>query len=96
MTIDYVIPVFTILQFIFYFGWLKVAEALMNPYGEDDDDFDMNWLVDRNLQVGYCIVEDVGQYPPTPVKDIHWYNNIYNHILYLHKTFFLNNKSENL
>ena len=26
----------------------------------------------RNLQVGYCIVEDVGQYPPTPVKDIHW------------------------
>ena len=56
----------------------------MNPYGEDDDDFDMNWLVDRNLQVGYCIVEDVGQYPPTPVKDIHWYN-IYNHILYLYK-----------
>ena len=53
----------------------------MNPYGEDDDDFDMNWLVDRNLQVGYCIVEDVGQYPPTPVKDIHWYT-IYNHILY--------------
>ena len=46
----------------------------MNPYGEDDDDFDMNWLVDRNLQVGYCIVEDVGQYPPTPVKDIHWYS----------------------
>ena len=81
LTIDYVIPVFTILQFIFYFGWLKVAEAIMNPYGEDDDDFDMNWLVDRNLQVGYCIVEDVGQYPPTPVKDIHWYN-IYNHILY--------------
>ena len=74
LTVDYVIPVFTILQFIFYFGWLKVAEAIMNPYGEDDDDFDMNWLVDRNLQVGYCIVEDVGQYPPTPVKDIHWYN----------------------
>merc|ERR1711971_819407 len=72
LTVDYVIPVFTILQFIFYFGWLKVAEAIMNPYGEDDDDFDMNWLVDRNLQVGYCIVEDVGQYPPTPVKDIHW------------------------
>ena len=61
----------------------------MNPYGEDDDDFDMNWLVDRNLQVGYCIVEDVGQYPPTPVKDIHWYT-IYNHILYLYKKNFKN------
>lgn len=31
------IPVFTLLQFIFYMGWLKVAEQLMNPFGEDDD-----------------------------------------------------------
>ena len=72
LTVDYVVPIFTMLQFLFYFGWLKVAEAIMNPYGEDDDDFDMNWLVDRNLQVGYYIIEDVGQYPPSPAKDIHW------------------------
>ena len=42
------IPVFTALQFLFYFGWLKVSEVLLNPYGEDDDDFDMNWFVDRH------------------------------------------------
>jgi predicted membrane chloride channel (bestrophin family) len=33
-------PILLSLQFIFYMGWLKVAEALLNPFGTDDDDFD--------------------------------------------------------
>lgn len=30
---------------------VQVAETLLNPFGDDDEDFDINYLIDRNLQV---------------------------------------------
>ncbi|KAG8222422.1 hypothetical protein J437_LFUL008419 [Ladona fulva] len=48
--LDLFFPVFTVLQFCFYIGWLKVAEVLINPFGEDDDDIELNWLIDRHLK----------------------------------------------
>ena len=50
-THDMFIPLFGILKFIFYFGWLNVAETLINPFGEDDEDFDVNYLINRNFQL---------------------------------------------
>ncbi|PIO73279.1 bestrophin-3 domain protein [Teladorsagia circumcincta] len=47
--IDLVFPFMTSIQFVLYMGWLKVAEGLLNPWGEDDDDFETNVLIDRNL-----------------------------------------------
>lgn len=46
--IDLYFPVFTTLQFFFYMGWLKVAESLINPFGEDDDDFEVGFLRSQN------------------------------------------------
>ncbi|XP_034104797.1 bestrophin-4 [Drosophila albomicans] len=70
--INYYFPVFSTLEFFFFMGWLKVAETLICPFGDDDDDFDLNWAIDRNLQVSYLIVDEMHNDHPTLVKDQYW------------------------
>ncbi|XP_066603701.1 bestrophin-2-like isoform X1 [Prorops nasuta] len=70
--IDLYFPVFTTLQFFFYMGWLKVAETLINPFGDDDDDFEVNWIIDRNLQVSYLIVDEMHHEHPELIRDQYW------------------------
>ncbi|XP_066252429.1 bestrophin-3-like [Euwallacea similis] len=65
-------PLVTCMQFFFYMGWLKVAESLINPFGEDDDDFEVVWMIDRHLQVGYLLVDKIHNTHPTLKKDQHW------------------------
>ncbi|PIC53628.1 hypothetical protein B9Z55_003258 [Caenorhabditis nigoni] len=36
---------------------MKVAEGLLNPLGEDDDDFECNFLIDKNISTGMAIVD---------------------------------------
>lgn len=66
------VPLTTLLQFFFYAGWLKVAEQIINPFGEDDDDFETNQLIDRNLQVSLLSVDDMYQNLPPTEKDAYW------------------------
>ncbi|XP_075900249.1 bestrophin-3-like isoform X2 [Nelusetta ayraudi] len=70
--LDLYVPVFTLLQFFFYAGWLKVAEQLINPFGEDDDDFEANWIIDRNLQVSLLAVDEMHMNLPRLTRDIYW------------------------
>lgn len=57
-TPDLYFPFFTVLELLGYLGWIKVAEDLLNPFGDDDEDFQINYLIDRNLQVSYLIVDE--------------------------------------
>ncbi|KAK0169176.1 hypothetical protein PV327_011732, partial [Microctonus hyperodae] len=59
-------------QFCFYVGWLKVAEVLINPFGEDDDDIELNWLIDRHIKAGYMIVDEMHEEHPELLKDQYW------------------------
>ncbi|XP_042226784.1 bestrophin-2-like [Homarus americanus] len=68
-SIDFYVPIFTFLQFIFYMGWLKVAESLLNPFGDDDDDFDTNDFLDRHLEISYMIVDVMHKSYPDVLTD---------------------------
>jgi len=74
LDIDLYIPIFTVLQFFFFMGLLKVAEQLINPFGDDDEDFELNWLIDRHMKASFLgcdILMNPERIPPL-VKDYYW------------------------
>uniref|UniRef100_A0A915AEV6 Bestrophin homolog n=1 Tax=Parascaris univalens TaxID=6257 RepID=A0A915AEV6_PARUN len=72
LQIDMIVPIMSTLQFIFYMGWLKVAEVILNPFGEDDDDFECNFLLDKNLTIGLTVVDEGYDRTPEILKDSFW------------------------
>ncbi|CAG0917683.1 unnamed protein product [Notodromas monacha] len=79
--VDLVFPFFTVLQLVFYWGWLKVAEAMIDPYGEDDADFELNFYIDKNLSTSYVIADEAMQADfPELVKDAFWDKTVPEHL----------------
>jgi hypothetical protein len=60
------------IQFTVYIGWMKVAEALLNPLGEDDDDLECNYVIDKNLITGLTLVDQGSKKGPEQQKDMFW------------------------
>jgi len=68
-SIDLYVPWLTILQFIFYVGWFNVARDLMHPFGEDDDDVELNCILDRHAAVAISLATEVREESPDIVFD---------------------------
>lgn len=68
-------PDFTVsslVDFIIFVGLMKVATVMLNPFGEDDDDFELNATVDRHITAAYMIVDEMHEEEPEVVKDTYW------------------------
>ena len=62
-------PIHTLLEFFFYMGWMKVAEQLINPFGMDDEDYEVNMIIDRNLEVSFLAVDTLHDEGPADADD---------------------------
>ncbi|KHJ95099.1 Bestrophin [Oesophagostomum dentatum] len=66
-------PLFTIVQFLFYVGWFKVGQDLMRPFGLDDDDIELSYILDRNLVISFAIVDCLQtDQAPDFEPDVYW------------------------
>ncbi|CAD5227823.1 unnamed protein product [Bursaphelenchus xylophilus] len=74
--LDLWVPIMTMVEFFVYMGWMKVAEALLNPLGEDDDDLEINCVMDKNLITGMLLADRGANDVPSLTKDKHWNDHV--------------------
>lgn len=51
--IDKYFPIRTIVELTCYIGLLKVAEQIKSPFQGHDEDFDLDFLIERHLDVRF-------------------------------------------
>nr|CDJ85513.1 Bestrophin domain containing protein [Haemonchus contortus] len=72
--IDSIIPLFAVIQFMFLVGWFKVGQDLMRPFGLDDDDIELNYILDRNFKTSFAVVNRLHTSDFEPEDDRMWKN----------------------
>jgi len=55
--VDLYYPIFLSFKFLFFFGWLKVAQTLVNPYGCHDEDFELIDIIHRHIKYAATFVD---------------------------------------
>lgn len=55
-----------------FFQYFQLGEQLINPFGDDDEDFELNWIIDRHLKVSILGVDTLNCSPPPMTKDCYW------------------------
>ncbi|TPP60810.1 Bestrophin [Fasciola gigantica] len=64
--IDLYVPVFDFLSYLFLMGWYKVALCVINPFGDDDEDFQIGDILDYNLETSFrSVYMDPQSFPKT-------------------------------
>ncbi|CAJ0569326.1 unnamed protein product, partial [Mesorhabditis spiculigera] len=72
-TVDFRFPIFTVVQFLFFVGWFKVGQDLMRPFGLDDDDIELSYILDRNILTSFTIANTLQTRSPPPFEeDPYW------------------------
>lgn len=75
---EFVEPIlFCTIQLLIMIGWIKSASILLNPFGDDDDDIEVNWLVDRHWKTIFKMLDRPMINCPTQLPGIP--NNILPH-----------------
>ena len=73
------------MQYLFFVGWLKVGESLARPFGEDDENLQLNYIIDRNVRVAFSICN--GIYDQVGYKNFcSFVNKIYSSLPFSPKT----------
>ncbi|KAI6216656.1 Bestrophin/UPF0187 family-containing protein [Aphelenchoides fujianensis] len=65
------LPIVPLIEFVLIDGWVNVSGVLIQPFGDDDDDFEVNAIIDRNLTTGLAIVDQTTM-PPVDHPDAFW------------------------